>query len=248
MKKILILLAVVGLTFTSCYQDEYEAPNGGATAKKAYFSTDQETVALSATAYDVTVNFTAAFSNDVLLSYTLDGTPMQMTVSAGSTSATLASVDISASGSSHNVVLNAIASNSESVAIDDDRKDFTVIVPYAANPGNLRIILRWNDSSRDLDPRIKTGANNTGTTIDGSYGSTTTEIVDFPETTADGMYYYYINEFAFTADVDITVYFVEPDGTNHVFNMVVHNDSDVMTFTKTTDAGTGAITYAYTVL
>jgi len=246
MKKILILLAVVGLTFTSCYQDEYEAPTGGTVAKKAYFTTAEETVASSATAYDVTVNFTAAFANDVLLSYTIDGTSMQMTVPAGSTSAVLASVDISSAGSSHTAVLNAIASNSESVAIDTSRKDFSLIVPYAANPGNLRIILRWNDSSRDLDPKIKTGANNTGTTIDGSYSSTTTEIVDFPETTADGMYYYYVNEFAFTADVDITIYFVEPDGTNHVFNTVVHNDSDVMTFTKTTSGST--ITYAYTVL
>ncbi len=250
MKKILMLLAVVGLTFTSCYQDEYEAPNGGVTAKKAYFATAENTVAMSATPYDITVNFTAAFANDVLLSYTVDGTPMQATIAAGSTSAVLASVDVSTSGAAHTAVLNAIASNGESVAIDMDRKNTSVIVPYAANPGNVRFILKWENGSttHDLDPKIKTGADNTGTTIDGAYTSNNPEIVDFPETEADGLYYYYINEFAFTADVTVTIIVVEPDGTNRVFNTTITHDQDAMTFTKTTDAGTGAVSYTYTVL
>ena len=246
MKKILMLLAVVGLTFTSCYQDEYEAPNGGVTAKKAYFATAENTVAMSATPYDITVNFTAAFANDVLLSYTVDGTPMQATIAAGATSAVLASVDVSTSGAAHTAVLNAIASNGDTVAVDMDRKSTTVRVPYAANPGNLRFVLDWQ-GTYDIDPYIQTGADNTGTTIDYSWFGHP-EIVDFPETEADGTYYFYIDEYFFTADLDVTIIVVEPDGTNRVFNTTITQDQDAMTFTKTTDATTGAVSYTYTVL
>ena len=246
MKKIILLLAVVGLTFSSCYKDEYTAPDGGETVKKAYFTTDSETVAASATAHDVTVNFTSPFANDVLLSYTLDGTDAQVTVPAGSTSFVIGSVDVSTVGNSHTAIINAIASNSESVAVDTDRNNYSVLVPYPGTAGILRFYVSWDDLSRDIDPKINTGADNSGTTIDGAYSSSNPEVVDFPETEADGLYYLYLNEWAFTADVNYTITAVKPDGTNLVFTGVVHEDSDVMTFTKTTTGG--VIDYTFTVL
>lgn len=249
MKRILILLAVVGFTFTSCYQDEYVAPSGGTTVKKVFFTTADNTTAMSATPYDIIVNFTAPFANDVLLSYTVDGTPMQTTIVAGSTSAVLASVDVSAAGAAHTAKLNAVASSSESVAVDMDRKTTSVIVPYPGTAGIVKFYLTWT-GSYDLDFYINTGANHSGTSIDSSiaWSNNPPEIVDFPETTADGMYYLYINEYAFTADVAVTIIAVEPDGTNSVFSTTITQDQDAMTFTKTTDAVTSDITYEYTVL
>ena len=249
MKKILMLLAVVGLTFTSCYQDEYEAPNGGVAAKKAYF-TQGEVDLPSTPSYDMVVDFTAAFANDVQLSYTLDGAPMQATVVAGTTSMILASVDVSTQGVSHTIELVAIASSSEAVAIDMDRKTMTVTYPFPPNYGEVNFVLSWEGGStvHDLDPKIKTGADDTGTTIDGAYTSSNPETVDLPATAADGMYYFYINEFAFTASVPVTITVTEPDGTVSVFNTTITQDQDAMTFTKTTDTTTGAVSYTYTVL
>jgi hypothetical protein len=252
MKKILILLAVVGLTFTSCYQDEYEAPNGGATVAKAYFTTAQETVVAGTTAYDITVNFTTAFTNDVLLSYTVDGTPMQMTVASGSSSVVLASVDLATIGSAHTASLDNIASTNQSVAIDDVRNNFTVIVPYAGTPGILKLYLSWpNGTTYDLDFRIRrdNSSNTYSNNVDSSTGSTNPEVCNFPESAeADGTYYVKIKEYFSISDLNYNIIAVEPDGSNHFFTGNIVNGSNWyynMEFTKTTDAGTGDITYTY---
>jgi len=243
MKKILILLAVVGLTFTSCYQDEYEAPSG-VIINEAFFATASEEVATSTTDYDITINFSSATANDIILSYTVDGTNMQMTVPAGSTSAVLASVDISATGTVHTAVLNYAASNGENFTIDTNRKKFYVLIPYAANPGNMHFILNWGDSSYDMDLYIINAANGFGTVLDYSWYDFPEE-VDFPEIEADGTYYIYTNEYEFTADIPVSLVAIEPDGTNHVFIKTVTKSGDMLSFTKTTDTVTGNVTYSY---
>ncbi len=250
MKKIILLLAVVGITFSSCYKDEYTAPDG-ASAKKAFFATALETVAPSATPQDITVDFTSAFANDVLLSYTLDGTPMQVTVPAGSTSMLLASVDVNTTGMNHTVILNAIASNGDSAAIDIERKKKTILAPYDGVAGIVKFYLTWDGGTTyDLDFRIRrdnssdTYTNN----VDYSAGYSNPEICDFPETEADGTYYVKLKEYSSTTSLNYIIIAVEPDGTNLVFSDALLDNLGyhyVMEFTKTTDAGTGVISYTY---
>lgn len=102
--------------------------------------------------------------------------------------------------------------------------------------GDVDITLTWSEASRDMDLYLVTGDQDlNGTIVDRSLGFTTTEKVTFPSAQTDGIYSVYINQYAFTADVDYTMTFDFPGGQQEVFSSTVTMDSFVFTIEKVTN-------------
>ena len=113
--------------------------------------------------------------------------------------------------------------------------------------GAVDIDLQWVDGSYDMDFYILNAPEAIlGNVVDGSEGFTTTESVTLPSTGDDILYYLYVNQYLFTADVDYTVTFTFPDGQTEVVTGTVTEDSNIMTFEKVTDGSN--VTYTITKL
>ena len=114
--------------------------------------------------------------------------------------------------------------------------------PIDTTVGDVGITLTWGDASRDMDLYLVVGDQDLGGTIvDYSEGITTTEQVTMLSTTLDGTYSVYINQFAFTADVDYIMTFDYPDAQQQVMSGTATQDGFVFTFTKTTSGA--VVTY-----
>ena len=131
--------------------------------------------------------------------------------------------------------------NTRTITIKD------VPTPVVTTPGDVQVVLTWGEASRDMDLFLVTGDQNlSGTVIDSSLGFTTTESTTLPGSQADGIISVYINQWAFTADVDYTMTFTFPDGQQKVYDSTVTQDSFVFTMDKTTSGSD--VTYNITEL
>jgi hypothetical protein len=115
-----------------------------------------------------------------------------------------------------------------------------VVVPnkaifIAPSPTPVTVTLTWADAGYDLDIEFDVMTetwNWSGTTLTGSYGYTNTE--SMTATLFNGNYAIWINEFAFTGDVDYTMEVETVNGTE-TFTGTVTQDSWVLWFTLDRD-------------
>ena len=117
-----------------------------------------------------------------------------------------------------------------------------IVCDTSATVGDVGITLTWGDASRDMDLFLVTGDQSlTGTVLDFSWGTTTTEAVALSSSVPDGVYSLYIDQYQFTADVDYTMTFDYPDGQQQVMGGTSTDDGFVFTITKTTSGA--VVTY-----
>ena len=104
--------------------------------------------------------------------------------------------------------------------------------------GDVTIEFIWRDSSRDMDLYLIRGTELlNANVIDSSEGFTTTEIVDLPSTEADNTFTVYVNQYAFTADVDYRIKFTFPDAQEIEYTGTISQDSSLFQFDKVTNGG-----------
>lgn len=105
--------------------------------------------------------------------------------------------------------------------------------------GDVKVSLGWT-AARDMDLHIFDGAPTDprppySSAIYSSAGSANPETVIYQSSRADGVYSVFINQWAFTADVDYTMTFDFPDGQQLVYDSTVTMDSYVFTMEKVTN-------------
>jgi len=171
--------------------------------------------------------------------------PATVTIPAGATSVdvpvTFADEGTNGDTESYTMeIVNAtMQSNSQEYYVTPSAVSSSIRVlspPITTIAGDVVIRMTWVDGSRDLDLFLVTGDQDLGgTVIDDSQGVTTTEAVVFPGASADGIYSVFINQFAFTADVEYTMTFEFPDGQQIAFTRIVSQDSFVFTIDKATN-------------
>lgn len=123
---------------------------------------------------------------------------------------------------------------------ENNSRTINVVEPtITTTVGDVETVLTWTNVSRNMDLFLVTGNQDFGgTVIDSSLGSRATEAVTMPGSATDGVYSIYINQWAFTANVDYTMTFKFPDGQEKVYSSTVTRDSFVFTQQKITIGST----------
>ncbi len=253
---ILVLTVLTMFAFTSCNTDDdvIFTPRNINEVKLA--TTGDVIVSVATTEHPVTVDLGTTLTQDALLTYTVNGTVFNETVNAG-----VATYDImitNALGQINEVVLNDIEVLYDADFDIDVDNNTTRIIGGPEDADSPFIGITFDGNAYDLDLFVKTGESDTnGFTIVSSEGVTGSETVTFPGTATDGAYSVEIVEFngfftpATGDNIPYEVLVIHPDVSDAGFatyNKEVVLSGFPLTFEKTTDAGTGAVSYTFTEL
>lgn len=189
-----------------------------------------------ATSITVGVNNVLDTETTVSFSVTKDGAPAVEGTDYTITDATISSDEMTGTGSItfltdglFEVVVSS-SSNSSLVVVQNK----AIFLVYAPTP--VTVTLTWADAGFDLDIEFDVMTEDwfwSGTTLTGSYGLTNSE--SMTASIIDGNFAIWINEFAFTADVDYTMEVETVNGTE-TFTGTVTQDSWVLWFTLDRDS------------
>lgn len=240
----LSLLVLAVFSFTACAIDD-DAPvvDNQTSLVVGLNQTGNIGVANGTASYDLALNFSKPIPDLSRLTYTLDGVENSVDFNTGAISGSIP-LSFSASEVTHEVILtgfvviNSSANNSVSLVSDSN----TVRVSWE---GVFQTTLSWPSAANDLDLGLQPMTAAWGDTfawIDTSLGITNSEFVE--GLIADGNYALFIQHFTTAASVDVQFDSVTAAGP-FTHNVNTSADGNVLWFTKSTDPGTGEVSYVF---